>query len=69
MGNRLPKRRTDTAKIQARLEAARLCGATFIDGGNVLRTVTGVLHHPVVVRRAAAIAAIAQLTDEKAETG
>jgi len=132
VGNRLTKRRTDAAKIQAKLEAARmkpvklrvaaailhhqlggahrasmlgaryiealnahaallagiidvyhlqprgamtllskeeLCGATFIDGGNVLRSVTGVLHHPVAVRRAEAIAAIAQLTDEKAVTG
>lgn len=132
MGNRLPKRRTDTAKIQAKLEAARMkpvklrvaaailhhqlggahrasmvgaryiehlneaaallagvihiyclqprggmtliskediSGATFIDGGNVLRTSAGVLHYPLAVRRAEAIAAIGQLSDERAETG
>ena len=28
------------------LSKEELSGATFIDGGNVLRTVTGVLHHP-----------------------
>ena len=38
------------------LSKEELPGATFIDGGNVQRTVT-------------AIAAIAQLTDEKAKTG
>lgn len=132
MGHRLPKRRTDTAKIQAKLEAARtkpvklrvaaailhhqlggahrasmlgaryieqlnaaaallagvtdiyrlqpragmtllpkeeLSGATFIDGGNVLRTAAGALHYPLAVRRAEAITAIGQLTDERAEAG
>jgi hypothetical protein len=132
MGHRLPKRRTDTAKIQPKLEAARmkpvklrvaaaivhhqlggahrasmvgaryieqlneaaarlagvigiyrlqprghmtllskeeLCGATFIDGGNVLRTAAGALHYPLAVRRFEAIAAIGELTDERAETG
>lgn len=132
MGNRLPKRRTDTAQIQAKLEAARMkpvklrvaaailhhqlggahrasmlgaryieqlneaaallagiidiyrlqprgsmtllskaqiSGATFIDGGNVLRTAAGALHHPLAVRRSEAIAAVGQLTDERAETG
>lgn len=132
MGNRLPKRRTDTAKIEAKLEAARmkpvklrvaaailhhqlggahrasmlgaryieqlneaaarlagvidiyrlqarggmtllskeeLSGATFIDGGNVVRTAVGPLHYPLAVRRFEAIAAIGLLTDERAETG
>lgn len=131
MGSRVAKRRTDTAKIQAKLEAARrkpvklrivaailhhqlggahrasmrgaafigqlntaaamlstvidvyrldargamtvlpredLAGATFLDGGNALRTAAGILHHPLAVRRFAAIAALGQLTDARAAT-
>jgi len=45
-----------------------LSGATFLDGGNVLRTAAGMLHHPLAVRRSEAIAAIGQLTDARAET-
>jgi hypothetical protein len=44
-------------------------GATFIDGGNVLRTAAGVVHYPLAVRRAEAITAIGQVTEERAETG
>jgi hypothetical protein len=44
-----------------------LAGATFIDGGNVLRTAAGTLYYPLAVRRFEAIAAIGQLTDAKAE--
>lgn len=51
------------------LSKEQISGATFIDGGNVLRTAAGVLHHPLAVRRAEAIAAVGQLTDERAETG
>lgn len=51
------------------LSKEELSRATFIDGGNVLRTAAGVLHYPLAVRRAEAITAIGQLTDERAETG
>lgn len=51
------------------LEKGQLSGATFLDGGNALRTAAGVLHHPLAVRRFEAIAAIGQLTDARVQAG
>ncbi len=50
------------------LPKEELSGATFLDGGNVVRTAAGVLHHPLAVRRFEAIAAIGQLSEARAET-
>ena len=49
------------------LSKEELAGATFLDGGNVVRTAAGTLYYPLAVRRAEAIVAIGQLTDAKAE--
>jgi hypothetical protein len=51
------------------LSKEELAGATFLDGGNVVRTAAGTLYYPLAVRRSEAIAAIGHLTDARAVTG
>ena len=48
-----------------RIPREELSGATFLDGGNIVRTAAGTLYHPLAVLRAEAIAAIAMLVNEK----
>jgi hypothetical protein len=49
-----------------RIPKEELRGAEYLDGGNILRTATGALYHPLAMRRADAIGAITFLCGEKA---
>ena len=45
-----------------RISTEELRGAEYLDGGNIVRTTAGALYHPLAMRRAEAIGAIALLS-------
>jgi hypothetical protein len=47
------------------ISAADLAAGELLDGGNALRTADGKLHHPLVVRRGDAVAALNTLGDRR----
>jgi hypothetical protein len=50
-----------------RIPREELHGAEYLDGGNILRTATGMLYRPLAMRRAEAIGAITLLAREEAQ--
>jgi hypothetical protein len=56
--------RLDRGGMRA-ISAADLAAGELLDGGNALRTADGKLHHPLVVRRGDAVAALNTLGDRR----
>ena len=65
LSERIEVFRLDGARMHP-ISAAEIAAGELLDGGNALRSADGKLHHPLVVRRGEAVAAISTLGDQTA---